>query len=88
MRVGRSLNRRPTDLLAILAREDPCAQRRGHELRAQANAQGGLAGRQTLADAGDLVLQKRIILLAVNPDRTTKDHKEIARLRLPQGKTY
>jgi hypothetical protein len=41
---------------------------------------------QSLADTGNLVLQERIILLVVDPDRTAENHKKIAGLRLRQGK--
>jgi hypothetical protein len=66
---------RPADLGAIFARVNTSAESRRHQLCAQANAERGLVRCQALADAGNLVLQKWIVLLFVNSDRTTQNHQ-------------
>lgn len=83
---GRGLERGPSDFGSIFAWIYGGAERSGDELSAKADAEDGLARGQALSDAGDFIVEERVIVAVVDPDGASKDDEEIARSGVFEGK--
>ena len=83
--IRRGLERRPADLFSIEAGIDARAEGGGHELRAQADSENGLAGGKALGDEGDFIFEKRVFLVVIDADGTTENDEKVAGRGLRQG---
>jgi hypothetical protein len=79
------MERGPADLRAALAGVDARPEGRGHELRAQADAENGFLSFDATGDEGDFFFQEGVLYVVVDADGAAENDEEVAGVGLREG---